>query len=199
MYQLKRLFKRHAEENFLKYISVLSVFIAGILLGFVFSKGLSVDLAEGLNQEMNEFIEGFSMGNVNSMEILKNSFLKNMRIALLIFLGGFSVWLAPVAFGAILIYGFSLGFTVGYMSLYFGGIGVGIAVASIFFGLIINVPVYIILTVIAFNNSIGKKHNRGDGGMGTYTLIFGILFSVTLVTMVTDAFVVPVIVGLICS
>lgn len=199
MYELKRLLKRHIEENLIKYILVLSLFAAGILLGFIFSKSIPPDLSEGLTQEIGGLMDGFSEGDFNKIEILKTSFLKTLRITLLIFLGGLSGWLLPLSFATLLSYGFSLGFTVGYLSLTFGGKGLGVAIASMIFVFLINIPVYMVLGVVAFNNSRYKKRGRSsEGNFGVYAVIFGFLFLLSMISVVTDAFVIPVIISLIC-
>lgn len=200
MYELKRLFKRHIEENLLKYILILSLFATGILLGFVFSKNVSISVSESLKQEIGVIIDGFSEGSFNKIEILKTSFLKNLRIFLLIFIGGFSVWILPVSFAAFLSYGFSLGFTIGYFSLNFGGKGLAITVVSVMFVFLVNVPVYITLGVVAFNNSKYRRHSRnGDGNLAAFTVIFGLMFIISLMSVAADAFVIPGIISIICS
>lgn len=199
MYELKRLLKRHIEENLIKYILILSLFAAGILFGFIFSKSIPPDLSEGLTQEIGGLMDGFSEGDFNKIEILKTSFLKTLRITLLIFLGGLSGWLLPLSFATLLSYGFSLGFTVGYLSLTFGGKGLGVAIASMIFVFLINIPVYMVLGVVAFNNSRYKKRGRSsEGNFGVYAVIFGFLFLLSMISVVTDAFVIPVIISLIC-
>lgn len=200
MYELKRLFKRHIEENLIKYILVLSVFAAGILLGFVFSKNISIELSENLKQEIGIAMDEFSEGTFDKSEILQNSFMKDFRISLLIFIGGMSLWLLPLTFVSLLAYGFSLGFTVGYLSLNFGGIGLGVSIVSMVFVFLVNIPVYVTLGVVAFNNSKSKRHSRnGDGNFGAYAVVFGFLFLISLVSVIADAFIVPSVISVICS
>ena len=200
MCELKRLFKRHIEENLIKYVMILSLLAVGFLLGFVFSKRISAELSEGLSHDIGGLMEDFSEGNFDKLKILKTSFLKNLRITLFIFLGGLSVWLLPISFVTLLSYGFSLGFTMGYLAMNFGGRGLGIAISSIIFVLLINIPLYIILGVVAINNSKYKKRGRSsDGNFGVYAVIFGFIFLISLISVVTDAFLVPMIIGLICS
>ncbi len=199
MYELKRLLKRHIEENLLKYMALLFLFAVGVIGGFVFSQHISVETSEGVQSEVGTFLDGFSEGVFNRGEIAKTSFLKTLRISLLIFLGGLSVWLLPVSFAALFSYGFSLGFTIGYLSANFGGRGLGVALVSVFFAFLINIPVYVILAVVAFNNSGVKRRGRiSEGNFGLYTVIFLFLFSISVIPVLADTFLTPWLIGLIC-
>ncbi len=199
MYELKRLLKRHIEENLFKYILILALFAMGILAGFVFSANLSYEVSESVNGEVGGFIDGFSEGVFNKGEIFRTSFLKTLRITLLIFAGGLSVWLLPISFATLFSYGFSLGFTLGYLSSNFGAKGLGVGVVSVFLVFLINIPSYIILSVVAINNSRYKRKGRNsESNFGLYSIIFTVLFFFSLIPVVADTFCVPWIIGLIC-
>lgn len=199
MYELKRLLKRHIEENLIKYILILTLVTAGILFGFIFSRNLSRDISQNISQSIGNLVNDFPKGFFNKIEILKTSFLKSLRISLLIFLGGLSAWMLPISFSALLSYGFSLGFTAGYLSSNFGGKGLGIVIVSIFFAFLINIPTYTVMGVVAFNNSKYKKYSRSsEGSFGVYAFIFGFVFLLSMVSVLADAFLVPEIITLIC-
>ena len=198
MYELKKLLKRHIEENLFKYIIVLLLFAGGIISGFVFSGNVSAEISDGLQTEVGTFIEGFSEGDFNRSEIAKTSFLKTLRITLLIFLSGLSVWLLPVSFAALFSYGFSLGFTMGYLSSNFGAQGFGVGIVSVFFVFLINIPVYLILSVVAINNRHKKRGRNSEGNLGLYSIIFAVLFLISLLSVVADTFFSPWVIGLIC-
>lgn len=197
MYQIKRMFARHIEENLLKYILVLSIFAAGVLAGLLFSQNVSDSLSEGLRQEIGTLIDGFSEGNFDKSQILKTSFIKNLRIVLFIFIGGFSAFLLPAIFAALSSYGFSIGFTIGYLSICFGGQGLAITVVSVILAFLINIPIYMSLSVVAFNNCRNRKYK--DGNFAAYLLVFGFLFLILLVSVAADAFIIPILITLICS
>ena len=199
MYELRRLFKRHIEENFLKYILVLILFFAGVIAGFVFYGGASVEFSENLNGEVGSFVDGFSEGSFDKSGIAKTSLSKNFRITFLIFISGLSAWLSPVLFGVIFSYGFSLGFTLSYLSGSFGFRGFGVAITSVVFAFAINVPVYIISGVVAFNNGRYKRRGRNaEGNFGLYSMIIASMFLVSSISVIFDTFFVPWIISLIC-
>lgn len=198
MYELKRLLKRHIEENIFKYVLILALFATGVLVGFVFSANISYELSESVNGEVGIFIDGFSEGVFNKGEIIKAAFFKNLRITLFIFVGGLSVWLLPVSFAALFSYGFSLGFTMGYLSSNFGTQGLGVGIVSVFFVFLINIPVYLMLSVVAINNRHKKRGRNSEGNLGLYSIIFAVLFLISLLSVVADTFFSPWVIGLIC-
>ncbi len=197
MYHIRRMFTRHIEENLIKYIMMISVFAAGILSGFFFSQNISDSLSQVIRQEIGTLINEFSNGYFDKFQILQTSFIKNLRIFLFIFIGGFSAFLLPLTFSALLSYGFSIGFTISYLAVGFGGQGLAIAVVSVMLGFVINIPAYISLSVVAFNNCRNKKYREGN--FAAYILVFAILFLISLISVVADAFIIPIIITLICS
>jgi len=197
MYQIKRMFTRHIEENIVKYVLLLSIFAVGIATGLFFSQNVSEDLSENLTQEIEVLLEGFSEGNTDNLVILKTSFLKNLRICFLLFVSGLSAFLLPVTFFTIISYGFSIGFTTGYLSFCFGGTGLAVSIVSVVFSFIINIPMYICLSVLAINSCKCKKH-KGEN-LTSYIIVFLFLFLVSLISVVVDAFITPWLIGLICS
>lgn len=199
MYELRRLFKRHIEENFLKYILVTLLFFAGVMAGFLFMRGVAPESYSNLNGEVGIFMDEFSEGHFSRGEIAKTSLFKNFRIVFLIFISGLSVWLTPVLFGVLFSYGFSLGFTINYLACNFGFQGFGVAITSVIFSFVINIPVYITLAVVAFNNSRYKKRLRSsEGNFGLYIIIFASIFLFSTISVVFDTFLIPWIIGLIC-
>lgn len=197
MYQIKRMFVRHIEENLIKYITVLIIFAIGIAFGFFFSQNVSGSLSDELKQEIGDLIAVIPETSVDKSAIFKNSFMKNLRYFILLFAGGFSAFFLPLIFAALLSYGFSMGFTIGYLSLYFGGQGLALTVASVMFAFIINIPVYMILSVVALNNCRNRKYK--DGNFGAYVLVFVFLFIISLISVGADAFITPGIISVICS
>lgn len=200
MNEFKRLLSRHLENNTGKYVFLFVLFVTGVAVGIIFSQNVSAALTESLKSEIMVLIDGFEGGEIDEIKILQTSFVKNLRFFLLIFIGGLSVWLSPLICSVIVSYGFSIGFTFSYLSANFGTCGVTIAISSLLLQFLIAIPVYMILSVIAFNNGMGRRspHHK-DGNLGTYILIFGLVFLVSLIPVVADAFVIPGIIASICS
>lgn len=197
MYHIKRMFLRHIEENLPLYIIVLCIFVLGVAGGFVFSRGISEELSQCLNGEISIVIDSIKGGTVDKTQILKTAFFKNLRVFALVFVGGISMIFIPFSVVAFLGCGFSMGFTIGYMSWCFGGRGLAISLISVMGTLLVSVPVYMMYAVIAYNNC-RKKNSKGNNRL-LYMLISIVLFLVSQLSVFADAFVLPWFLTLTCS
>ncbi len=199
MCEFKKLLSRHMEENIFKYLFIMCLFATGVVFGFLFSGNISQELSGSVGGEVEGFLNGFSTGVIDKTEVFKTALLKDIRFLFLILISGFSLWLLPLSLGTILSFGFSIGFTVSYMASNFGGRGLSVTLISLVFTLLINIPLYIVLTVIALNNSINKKHMRNEGNVVTYVGIFILFFGVSMISVVADSFLIPNLIKLICG
>lgn len=197
MYHLKKLLIKHIEENLYKYIFLLIVFGAGVFAGLMFSRSIPENLSSQLSEDILSNIEIVSKGEFDKAQIMKISFLKNIRMFFIIFLCGFTLWLFPINCLMLSSYGFSMGFTIGFMSSCVGGIGLAIFIISMLFTFVLIVPIYIIISVISLNNSLNIKNSRHNSGR--YFIIILLFFSVSLTSIFFDTLIVPNIIQLICS
>ena len=195
---IKRLFVRHVESNLVKYIIATMVFFVGVVLGVLAAMG--GEHTRTVTEEVKNLCAAVPDAGFDSTEILKTSFIKNLRIFFLVFVGGFSVWLLPISFAVLFIIGFSQGFTVCCMTSGFGVAGFGMAFSSVFPSLALIVPVTVVMSVMAVNQAVKRKYKHIDGGDNlAYVLCFLILFLVTTPVILADAFAVPEIIRQICA
>lgn len=195
---IKRLFVRHVENNLVKYIIATMFFCVGVVLGVLAAMG--GEHTRTVTEEVKNLCAAVPDTGFNSTEILKTSFLKNLRNISLVFVGGFSVWLMPLSFAVLFITGFSQGFTVCCMTSGFGVSGFGMAFSSVFPSLVLTVPVTVVMSVMAVNQAVKRKYKHIDGGDNlAYVLCFLILFLVTTPVILADAFAVPEIIRQICA
>lgn len=198
MNEIKRAIKNHIEGNILKYAGSFALFLAGVVLGVASGLSGAADVTENIVQSIRTTCEGIGAGGVDNEKIFWISLYKNFRNCFIIFLGGLSVWLTPLIAVVLFFYGFSYGFTVGFLSLNLGSDGFMMGVSSVIINLLIAVPVYIALGVIAFNNSAGRRKRVAAGGTAGYAAGFIMLFVLILPAIAADAFAVPELVKQIC-
>lgn len=199
MNEIKRAIKNHIEGNILKYAAAFALFITGVVLGIVSALNGFADVAENVVQSIRTTCEGICAGGVDNGKIFRISLYKNFRNCFIIFLGGLSVWLTPLIALVLFFYGFSYGFTIGFLSLNLGPDGFMMGVSSIIINIFIAVPVYIVLSVIAFNSSANRrKRVSSGGGTGGLAVCFVMLFVLLVPAIAADAFVVPELVKQIC-
>lgn len=195
---IKRLLVRHVENNLVKYIIATIVFCVGVVLGVLAAMG--GEHTQTLTEEVKKLCAAMPDAEVNSAEILKTSFLKNLRNVFIIFVGGFSVWLMPLSFVALFTSGFSQGFTVCCMTTGFGVSGFGMAFSSVVPSLLLTVPVTVVMSVLAVNQAVKRRYKHTDRGDNlAYLLCFVVLFLVITPVILADAFAVPEIIQQICA
>lgn len=201
MYQLKKAFAEHVEKNIIKYIVLLSLLLVGILCGVIFSGNLSADMSVNLEKEIEPLIDELSKETTDSSRIFYSAFLKNAKMFISVFVYGFFVWLIPLTFLNIFFWGFSAGFTVGYLCAAFGGAGMWIAVTSLLPSLLLKIPLCIFVSVVSINNSIKRKSRYLVDGSNTkkYTLLFLVVYLFSHASVFVDAFVIPILITAGCS
>ncbi len=199
MYELKKLLSKHLEENALKYFLIISVFSAGVLLGFLCSRSVPIQLSDAMISEIDIIIENFSQGIFDRTQIFKTSFLRNLRLFIFISMCAFSMWLVPLSVVALGAYGFSIGFTISYMAVNFGSMGMAICMISVAFALLISVPVYVIFFVASVNNNRYKKYARNEKRFVLYLLTFLFLFAISMISILWDTLAVPFLINIICG
>ena len=196
MTDIKRHAVRHIENNILKYIIVLMFFVAGVAVGIVSALGTTYQTA---STDMFSLFENLPDAEFDTVQIMTTSFLKNVRYFFLIIIGGFSPWLLPFSFLALFTCGFSYGYTVTCMTVQLGGAGFAMSFVSVLSGFLLTIPLCLVVSVLAINRNVGKKHNRTGGNVAGYVVCGLVLFLINLVVVPADALLVPEIIKQICA
>lgn len=192
MTSLREPIVRHIENHFFKYIIVLVLFVAGVVMGAVNSFGNASD-------DVVSIFENLNQAEFDTVAVMKTSFLKNLRYFLLIFIGGFSFWLLPFSASSLFVYGFSYGYTVASLTFQMGWAGFAVAFVSIMAGLLITVPLCTVMCVVAINRNINKKIKHKSPDVAGYIICGLVLFAVNLVVVPADALLIPEIIKQICA
>lgn len=127
--QLKilKIIKEHVINNKKEYIIIFLMFIIGIFSGVFFMNHLQEIPKTEITNYLNQFIEKFKeLEKINSIELLKNSVIQNIGLAIIIWFFGTTVIGIPVVFAIILYRGFCLGYTIS-LCITIMGLGKGIS------------------------------------------------------------------------
>ena len=196
---IKRILNEHTENNIPKYIAATAVFAAGFVLGIAGSFGSGNGTVENVAQSIRTTCESVSAGGVDAPKLFWISVWKNLRNCLAIFLGGFSLWLSPLIPGLLFACGFSYGYTAGFLSANFGSDGFLLVLVSSATAIVIVIPVYAVLSVISFNNSLKRRRlSNGSKNTAVFAAVFVLVSLLLIPAAAIDAFVVPEIVKQIC-
>ncbi len=117
--------KSHIENNIKEYIIMFGIFVIGIFIGVFFINNISDNELNEISIYFNQFITNLrETSNLSMLELLENSVLQNILIAVIIWFFGTTVIGIPVVFGVILYRGFCLGYTIA-VSISVLGLGSG--------------------------------------------------------------------------
>ena len=197
---IKKLLLEHISDNSIKYFFLLLCFGAGIAAGALFISALPPEKGDELMQVISSFATGISDGEARTAETFRLSMVNNLRSIAMLYICGLSVYFIPLVYLHMLAKGFIIGFTVGFMSLFFGGKGFLFVIVSVLPQSIILLPSLMIMSVVSVNYAIEKskasRHGllRGDSRrmLLRFTYSTGGVCVLIFASALIDAFVIPV-------
>ena len=189
---LRKSFGNYYYNNQLKYFIMLLVFVAGLTAGMLVS--CTVDEKYGI--ELTETILN-SFKSIEDKSVLKTFFsftYKNLKCISAVILTAFCMYFMPLLFINMGMWGFSIGFTSGVMSLCFGGVGVLLSILIMLTQFVFIVPLVMFLSVTALDytlHNIKSSRNARRLNRKKLLVICAGTFFVLLLFSLPDIFVVP--------
>lgn len=159
-----KIIKEHVTNNKKEYAIIFLIFVIGIFSGVFFVNHLQETPKTEITNYFNQFIEKFKeLENINRIELLKNSVVQNIGLAIIIWFFGTTVIGIPIVFAIILYRGFCLGYTIS-LCITIMGLGKGISFILIILLLqnILLIPAILALAVsgIKLYKSIMKDKTK---------------------------------------
>ena len=171
------------EENKVKYFFLGLCFLTGFIAGMIYVGALPQDKAAELSAFILDFCRTTADVAQPGVEIFKTSVVASLRMVLFLWVAGTTHVLVPIAFAVPGVKGFAMGFTTGFMVIYFGFKGFLLSFVSVLPQFLILLPVILFLAVCAMNREKSLKRH-------TYTAVA--CFGVLLLLSCVDAFITPV-------
>lgn len=197
---IKEIIYKHVMNNSVKYFFLILCYVVGITAGAIFVNSLPGEESDELMSVISSFCTGISDGEFRAGETFYQSMLNNLRTAVLLYICGMSIYLVPLVYLHMTAKGFVVGFTIGFMTIFFGGKGFLFVFVSILPQNIILLPVIMALSVLSHNHAAGKRRTsknyflKDEGKRRmlkyTYSSVAGCMFMA--VSAVIDAFVIPI-------
>ena len=140
---------QHISNNSKEYILLTLIFLIGIFLGVMFINNSQETQRGEITSYLNNFIDKLkNTEKLESAEILKNTIIENIILAITLWFFGTTVIGIPVVFGIILYRGFCLGYSIASIILTIGvGKGIIFVLISLLLQNIIFIPAIIAIGV----------------------------------------------------
>ena len=139
-------------KNMLIFLSIVG--IVGIIIGTILNIALNSDDSKLVSEYLNDFIYNIQNNNLDYKGSFLNSLISNLGYIIFIWLLGISVIGLPITLFIFFTKTFVIGFSISSIIVNYKLKGCLLALAYIFPHMIINIFVYIILTMYSLSLSI---------------------------------------------
>lgn len=176
----------HIRNNAKDYAILLVLFIIGVVIGIFFINHTTEGQKQEITSYMNTFIDSLKENNkIDHLGLLKDSLVKNVSLAAVLWFIGSTVTLIPVIYGIVTFRGFCLGYTISSAVAILGaGKGSLFAITTLLFQNLLLVPALlaIALSGIKLYKSIVKNRRKENIKLEIYRhSIFSLLMTGVLV------------------
>lgn len=140
---------KHIKNNLKEYISVIIVFLIGIVLGVILLNNSNDIQKQELNSYVNDFVTQLNSGiSIDKFQLLKNVLLNNLIIVIGLWFIGSTVIGIPIVYAIVAYKGFCLSYSISAILAVLGGSkGIFFVLASMLPQNIIYIPCILALAV----------------------------------------------------
>ena len=193
-FKVLKIIKEHVINNKKEYAIVFLIFVVGIFSGVFFINNIQEEPKTEIINYLNQFVEKFKgLEKINSIELLKNSIMQNVILAITIWFFGTTVIGIPIVFGIIIYRGFCLGYTISLCITIMGlGRGISFVLVTLLLQNILLIPAILALAVsgIKLYKSIVKDKRKENIKLEIlrHTVFSIIMLIVLLIASVVEIF-----------
>lgn len=191
-------------KNMLIFLSIIG--IIGIIIGTILNIALNSDDNKLVSKSLNNFIYNIQNNNLDYKGSFLNSLFSNLGYIILMWLLGISVIGLPITLFIFFTKTFIIGFSISSIIVNYKLKGCLLALAYIFPHMIINIFVYMFLTMYSISLSlkiiqtiIKKQSLDFKFIMNTYLKVFLIVLISIFITSAMEIFFTPIFMKLIIS
>lgn len=110
---IKNIIYTHIVNNLKEYVSVILVFLIGIIIGVIVINNSREDQIVQINEYINNFISDLKeCGNIDKSSLLAETFFGNLFLILALWFVGSTVIGIPIVYGIVAYKGFCLSYTI---------------------------------------------------------------------------------------
>ena len=191
---LKKIIIEHISNNKKEYIIVLLMFVAGIFLGVFFINHIKEAQVDEIKNYFLTGIENLKQTQgLQMMELLKESVVRNVELATILWFLGTTIIGIPIVLGIIAYRGFCLGYTISCSILALGNAkGISFILAALLFHNILYIPAIVAIGVSGFKlyKSIVKDRKRQNikGEILRHTIFSFLMALILVLSSVIESF-----------
>ena len=147
--KIKNIILENIMENARSYLILLVIFFIGIILGVIFVNNAKEAQSLQISSYINNFVESVKENyQISTKELLKNSIINNVGIAVLLWFLGSTVIGFPLIYVVVGYKGYCIGYTVSSVIATVGtGKGIIFIIATMLIQNIIYIPTILTLSV----------------------------------------------------
>ncbi|MBO8137801.1 MAG: stage II sporulation protein M [Desulfotomaculum sp.] len=197
MLNIGKIFSASLRANWLYLAIVLIFFGFGCCFGVMAVDYLDKDQADKLVVYLDSFIEKADQLNINHHQAVKNSAVNNIFIAAAIYLMGLTIFGIPMVLALLFFKGFTLGFTIGFLTKQKAWQGVIFAVLSVLPQNIFYIPALLIgamaslsFSVLLVKRFFNNKLAVWPGFLG-YSLLMMVVMAAVVGAGIVEAYLTP--------
>jgi stage II sporulation protein M len=197
--RLNELLSRNIKENIGVYFTVTLFFALGVSIGAFTVKALDVNQKQELVTYLNKFFQILNNQTVNKNAIFYQSIKNSFQTIFFIWFLGVTVIGIPVTLMITSFRGFIVGFTISFLIQGIGWKGFVLTLAAVLPQNIIFIPCLLIISATSlcfsiqiFKTKIRRKMVSGvKNNIFSYTTTISIIFAVTIVGSLIEAYIAP--------
>lgn len=187
----------------LYFLLVLALMI-GISAGAITINVLNEEQSQGLISFLDSFFKVLSQEKIDSFTLLKHSLVNNFQTIILVWILGITVIGLPIVIFIVVLRGFIVGFTVGFLINELGFKGFAFSLLTMLPQNIFVIPGLIALAVLSINFSIKiitSKTKRGSNfsfisELTSYSISTAIFSLLIILGSLVEAYITPVFMNL---
>ncbi|MTI68309.1 MAG: stage II sporulation protein M [Firmicutes bacterium] len=192
--------RNHFHKNIFLYFIIVIFLIVGISAGAITTKVLNTSQKKEIINFMDSFFKILNEESINSGILFKHSIINNIKtVGLLWFLGIIIVGI-PLVFIVVVLRGFIIGFTVGFLYVELGFKGFLFAILAILPQNLFLIPGIVIISVMSLSFSIRIIKNKFKRSLKfnylseiiRFSLSVILLFILMLLGSLVEAYITPV-------
>lgn len=162
--KVKDIFTNYLYRNRREYTIILLVFLIGVIAGVIFINKANEAQVNEISGYIHNFVDQLKNNvQIDKAELLRNSLISNLILAVILWFVGSTVIGIPIVYGIIIYRGFCLGYTISSAIATLGaGSGMIFSLTSILFQNILFIPCILALAVsgIKLYKSIVKDKRK---------------------------------------